>query len=250
MAEHLDYTKHYSKWHSDSLEHVNEMQRFYRRILSKVLPPKGQANILDVGCGMGFALVTLKDMGYENTQGIDIDKGQVLSCLAKNLNVTHVQDTPKHLLALPNEFDIILALDVIEHISIDAQFDFIQSLFHALKPNGKLICTVPNANSAIAGRWRYIDWTHKTSFTESSISFLLENAGFECIEVFEVELFIKYDSPKTLFKEIINKLLLRSVRASRRIVLMAELGIDEGRKIPISVNLMTTALKPDTFKAT
>jgi hypothetical protein len=41
-----------------------------------------------------------------------------------------------------------------------------------------LLLTVPNANAILSARWRYIDYTHFSSFTEYSLLFVLLNAGF------------------------------------------------------------------------
>ena len=38
--------------------------------------------------------------------------------------------------------------------------------------------TVPNANSILASRWLYNDYTHYSSFTEHSLAFVLKNACF------------------------------------------------------------------------
>ena len=50
-------------------------------------------------------------------------------------------------------------------------------------PDGKVILTVPNANSPLAARWRYIDFTHHCSFTEHSLNFVLGSAGFGDIRI-------------------------------------------------------------------
>src|SRR5215472_12832898 len=115
-APQLDYSYHYRKWHSDTPEHVSSMVSFYERILSAYLPQDKAASILDVGCGMGFALLALKQLGFREIAGIDTDPGQVASCKAKGLAVTQCADSVEFLKSNPGRYGMILALDLLEHI--------------------------------------------------------------------------------------------------------------------------------------
>jgi 2-polyprenyl-3-methyl-5-hydroxy-6-metoxy-1,4-benzoquinol methylase len=174
----LDYTRQYLKWHLDKPEHIQGTKRYYQRLLQPYLPQNKDAHILDVGCGMGFAL---QDLGFVCVEGIDLDQGQVKSCLEKQFKVNQVDDSVEFLSKKLGKYDLILALDVIEHIPHDIQLNFVEAILNALKPCGTFICTVPNTNSTLAGRWQFIDWTHYTSFTDHSLDFLLFNGGFEDI---------------------------------------------------------------------
>lgn len=245
-----DYTRHYLKWHSDKNEHIESMISFYQRMLLPYLPANRDSNILDVGCGMGFALLSLQKIGYTHIQGIELDSGQVNSCLKKNLPVELVTDTIHYLNNQPDKYDVIICLDVIEHIPHQEQLYFVKAINIALKKAGKLICTVPNANSTLASRWRYIDWTHHISFTEDSLDFLLFNAGFDNINVFETEFFnrpqislLSAIVKKSMWKVYLHWWLFRAVRSLRRLEMIAELGWEQGYKIPLSLNILATANK-------
>ncbi|MFM6021922.1 MAG: class I SAM-dependent methyltransferase, partial [Dolichospermum sp.] len=150
----IDYTRHYKKWHSDTPEHIQSMKQYSLGLLSSFLPENKEIRILEVGCGMGFAMLALQDLGYSHIVGIDIDYGQVQSCVQKGLNVTCVEDSTSYLYSHVNEYDLIVVLDVIEHITHANQLEFVRAICQALKPNGQIICTVPNANSTLASRWR------------------------------------------------------------------------------------------------
>ncbi len=262
INQEIDYTRHYKKWHSHTPEHIQQMKNFYRDMLYEFLPLDKEIRILDIGCGMGFTMMFLQDMEYAVIEGIDIDDGQIQLCLSKNLKVTHVKDSTEFLLTMSGTYDLIIALDVIEHMIFEKQLDFVRAIQFALKPGGKLICTVPNANSVLASRWRYIDWTHHMSFTEHSLDFLLFNAGFGKIEIHETEFFHPPKLPplfsraflKTWLREFwvnedFRKLLLhwqifKAVRFWCRLQMIAELGWDQAAVVPISPNMLATGVKP------
>lgn len=231
----FNYGLHYSKWHNDSKEHQIKMINMYENMIKHQLPKDKKSRILDIGCGMGFLMLTLKKLGYQNVKGIEISKEQADSCLRKNLDVTLTDDSISTLTANQEWFDIIFCMDVLEHIPINQQIPFVSAIFAALKPGGKFVCTVPNANSTLASRWRYIDWTHVTSFTEHSIDFLLKNTGFEKTDIRPSDPFVEE-------KTLLQKVILKFTRWFRRMEMIAELG-EEGKDIPLSVNLLVTGYK-------
>lgn len=239
----IDYTRYYLKWHSDTEGHRAAMIQLYRRLLADHLPPDKTERLLDVGCGMGFALLALKDFGYFNVTGVEADEGQVLSCRKKGLEVELTTDTVAFLAAHKNRYSAVLCLDVIEHVPVAMQLQFVAAIADSLADGGRLICSVPNANSAVAERWRYNDWTHSSSFTEHSLDFLLYNAGFNEINVFPMEFIEK---PRLTWLPVGGARhwwAFKFFRLWRRLEMMAELGPDQGRKVPLSLNLMAVATK-------
>lgn len=239
----IDYTHYYRKWHDDSDAHRAAMISYSRNLLESRLPADKNAKVLDVGCGMGFALLALRELGFPNLSGVESDSGQAKSCQAKNLDVTLADDTIEFLKQHAGTYDLIICLDVIEHIPVAIQLAFVHALAGALRSGGKLICTVPNANSALAARWRYNDWTHAASFTEHSLDFLLYNGGFTDIQVAGHEFNRR---PKNVWLPVGGARhwwAFRFFRLFRRLEMMAELGPGQGRTVPLSLNLIATANK-------
>jgi SAM-dependent methyltransferase len=238
----INYALHYNKWHNASDEHFNSYVPYYSRMLSKHLGADKSLNILDVGCGMGLALYALQKTGYSHVMGIDISKEQIAVAKNKGLNAELTTDTISWLGNKAEQYDYIIALDVIEHIPVHEQLAFTKAIQAALKKGGKFICTVPNANSVLAGRWRYIDWTHTSSFTEHSLEFLLINSNFKHVTVMPVEFFTRPKYPFVIRKSVLEWLRLSLFRWFRRMTVVAELGA-EGKKIPLSLNLLAVATK-------
>lgn len=238
----IDYNYHYRKWHRDTPEHVARLTDYYQTLLLSHLPSRKDAAILDVGCGMGYCLHALRQAGYSNLTGIDLDAGQIESCRKKGLTIHLVDDSVGFLDERKTAFDLVIALDVIEHVPVDAQMSFTRAIGSAIRPGGKLICTVPNANSIIAGRYRYIDWTHTCSFTEHSLDFLLHHGGFASIVIEELEKIPQ--APKLWWLPVGGSRhwwALRFFRMWRRLQLMAEIGPEPGRLVPLSPNLFAVA---------
>jgi len=197
--------------------------------------------LLDVGCGMGFALESLRQLGYRHLEGFDTDNNQVALAQKGGLPVVWAENPLSFLAERAGSKDLILCLDVLEHVPKTGQLGFASAIRQALKPGGRLILTVPNASAALASRWRYIDWTHETSFTEHSIDFLLFNSGFSKISVFASEFGVR---PNWIFlprKSTLLWALFQFYRLWRRGEMIAELGPEQGRAIPLSLNLLVVA---------
>lgn len=237
----IDYSYHYRKWNRDTDEQRQVAIKSYSNLYDEFLPRDKNARILDVGCGIGYMLGTLRALGYTNVSGIDIDPGQVEICCKRGFDVTLVDDSKTYLQRNAGAFDQILAFDLLEHIPHDAQLEFAAALAGALKLGGNFMCTVPNANSFVAMRYRHIDWTHQDSFTEQSLDFLLHSGGFSNIRVLPAEKMAKPTWWWIPTRAARFWWAWKLVRGWRRLQFMAELGPAAGRSIPLSANLLGLA---------
>jgi SAM-dependent methyltransferase len=257
MGRNLDYGRYYGRYHHDSPEHQRWQVDFNRRLLAGRLPPLRNTPALDVGCGMGFAMLYLGEEGFDPVEGIDVDPGQVQSCLDKGLAAYLVEDSVHFVDQRAEQYGLILAMDVLEHLVQADQLALTRVLHKALLPGGHFICSVPNANSSVAMRQRYNDFTHYSSFTEESLDFLLYHAGFRQIEIDGYEFYQpphqKELAPKNfarlrhflsyLVREYARWGLRGLVRGWRRLELWAEFGFDVGGRMPLSLNLIAVACK-------
>lgn len=141
--------------------------------------------ILDIGCGSGLMLNALEDIGL--TSGMDMSSEAIQ--FSKEIFAGPVKQG-----SLPNQvpypastFELITALDVIEHIYDDVgSLEAIKSL---LRPSGKAIITVP----AYMFLWSQFDEMneHKRRYTLNELQQKLIKAGFhiERISYFNTLLF-------------------------------------------------------------
>lgn len=96
-------------------------------------------SIIDIGCGGGLVCEPLARLGGTVT-GIDADENAINVAKAhSDLGINYMSDDTSN---VDEKFDIVLALEVIEHVS-DIQ-TFIQTCANKLKPNGLLIISTLN----------------------------------------------------------------------------------------------------------
>lgn len=102
--------------------------------------PSGRAlQALDFGCGTGAVLEFLASRGYE-AHGVDMSAEALAFCRAKGLRVS-LQDVSGAIPYPSASFDLVCALDVLEHIEDDSRA--VQEILRVLRPGGTLVAMVP-----------------------------------------------------------------------------------------------------------
>jgi len=145
--------------------------------------PGGGASLLDVGCGGGDFIATMRDLGWK-VSGVETDpvaveraRGRQLDVRLGDLDSAHFADT---------SFDAISLAHVIEHVHDPGRL--LAECRRILEPNGKLAITTPNASSW-AHRHFGRDWRglepprHIHIFNPKNIRLILEEAGLQPVKV-------------------------------------------------------------------
>lgn len=239
----IDYSLHYKKYHNASDAHYSMIAEVLCRLLAPILHKLPMdASIMDVGCGTGLLVNALQCAGYRSVRGVDISPQQIFEAQRRKLpcevvSQSYVQDLA---LTAPGSLDVIFLMDVLEHLEVGEQVDFLRATRQLLKPGGCLVASVPNANSSFAMRWRYTDWTHRASFTEDSLEFVLRNAGYTSLTFHPYEFGGKATFPYFHSVSFWVPIVRGVFRLVRRIEAMAELG-RVGLRIPLSLNLLVEA---------
>lgn len=140
--------------------------------------PKNSA-VLDIGCGSAPIGKVLKDEGFTELTAIEIDQEAIQNAAPIYGRVV------KDLSELKGEkFDVILLLDVIEHLSDPNTF--LDKVTLLLKPGGTLLISVPNVAHwsvripLLFGFFNYtdraiLDRTHLQFFTRRTFKKLIES---------------------------------------------------------------------------
>jgi len=108
--------------------------------------PLQKLKILDIGCGGGLLSEPLSRLGAKMT-GIDASNNNIevakLHSKEMNLDIKYIHSSPENL-NLQNEFDVILNMEVVEHVSnINL---FIKNCSKFIKKNGIMFVATINKN--------------------------------------------------------------------------------------------------------
>ena len=155
--------------------------RTYSHHLRGWFPAGKDARIVDLGCGSGRLLYLFKALGYSDIHGVDISPEQV--ALARQVVTDVVEgDIAEYLDGHVAAFDLITAIDLIEHLTKSEAARMLEKCFASLRPGGRLIIQTPNGDSPFVGAVRYGDFSHELCLTPRSLSYLLRLSGFEGVE--------------------------------------------------------------------
>lgn len=147
------------------------LESFLRGIVQNLQSEIQNPKILDVGCGTGGNLEMLLKFGA--AEGVDVSDEALEFCKSKGLKA-HKGLAEK--LPFANEsFDIVTALDVVEHL--DDDIAGLREMYRVLKAGGKTLIFVP----AFMWLWGVQDdvSNHRIRYTKKQIVERLRKAGFE-----------------------------------------------------------------------
>lgn len=150
----------------------------------EILPWMGQGRLLDVGCGPGVNLKTFQEQGWD-VYGIEMSEAAVTQARERVGDRIH-QGTLETTPFKDESFDVILLSHSLEHLF--SPIDELARVRRLLKPEGRLVIAVPNADSLEAklfGRW-WVPWDpprHLYHFGKTTLTRLLKQAGFRVIRL-------------------------------------------------------------------
>lgn len=131
------------------------------------------SEVLEIGCSGGPMMEILRDDGFTNISGIDINEKAVDICRQKGLNnvmLANGEETGFE----DQHFDVIIASDVLEHIQQETKA--LTEWKRILKERGKLVLFVPAFNFL----WSAHDTAniHYRRHSKKSLAGLLQSSGF------------------------------------------------------------------------
>ncbi len=165
----------------------------FDRDLTGPLPFKG-LRILDIGCGGGLLSEPMARLGADLI-GVDAAEGNLpvarIHAEQSGLTIDYRFDTAEALVDAGEQFDVILNMEVIEHVADPAAF--LTACRQLLKPGGLMLCSTINRNPksfavAIVGAEVIMRWlprgTHDWSkfITPDELADLLSNAGMTPVD--------------------------------------------------------------------
>jgi len=145
------------------IEYILETILAYFKIDKNKESPLKNLKILDIGCGGGLISEPMTRLGADVT-GVDASSKNINIAKAhakkNNLDITYLNGVPEGL-DTQNKFDIILNLEVVEHVeNLDL---YLESCFKLLKPSGIMFTATLNRTftsyiKAIVGAEYILRW--------------------------------------------------------------------------------------------
>ena len=156
--------------------------------------PFDNLSIVDIGCGGGLLCEPMARLGA-NVVGVDAAERNIPIAMAhakqSNLSIDYRHGTAEEILAGNEKFDVILNMEVIEHVSDPT--GFIKTCEALLKDRGMMLCSTINRNPksfvmAIIGAEYVMRWlpkgTHEWSkfFKPQELESIITQAGLKMVD--------------------------------------------------------------------
>ncbi len=158
-------------------------------MISRHLKPSGA--VLDIGAHSGALLLRLKELGFPELMGTDLDStrfdvpGAEFKCLELN------QSFACH---FGRRFQLVTATDVIEHL--DSPRNFLREVHALLEEDGWLVVSLPNVASwegrlrfLLDGElWQFSETNYRTQrhispITREQMVMMMQELGFRVVEM-------------------------------------------------------------------
>jgi SAM-dependent methyltransferase len=147
-----------------------------RRVLERTidglgLPPR--ARVLDAGCGSGRNMVDFARWG--TVTGVELSEAAAEAARGRHVGEV-VEGSVLEMPFAPASFDLVVCLDVIEHLQDDRAA--LRELRRVLAPGGALLVTVP----AYQWLWSGHDVVnqHHRRYSRTTLRQAAQDAGWEC----------------------------------------------------------------------
>jgi len=132
-------------------------------------------NVIEIGFGNGGFLTYAKKQNWQ-VIGIEINASLISRAQTSGIEALAFHDFS----AIKNEWaDLIVAIDVFEHIEQKNLEELLTEIRMKLKPGGVLLARFPNADSPFGLVNQNGDFTHATALGSYKVEYLAKNIGFE-----------------------------------------------------------------------
>lgn len=154
---------------------------YYRTEIGRFFPTVHGRSFLDLGSGAGAFLDYLCSAGAADATGVDMSPALTELCRSAVPATVHCSDVFDFLRSADRRWNVVTALDLIEHLPASRVTEFLAGVHRVLEPGGAFIVRTPNMSALTAARGRYVDRTHESGFTEQSLVQLMGEAGFTAV---------------------------------------------------------------------
>jgi len=160
---------------------------YIKRTVLTIFPDKNSVkDILDAGSGFGqYCYYCRRKFPQADILGVDINNDYIDDCnrFVQKANIENMQFQKKDLTEVNynNRFDLILSVDVLEHIKNDTR---LLSIFKkAVKPEGFVVISTPTVYRKHQEDGIFVDEHEREGYIEEDIVGKLKNSGFSKVYI-------------------------------------------------------------------
>lgn len=114
------------------------------KIVSNWISKHKPTQVLNIGCGPGnLEKSLLQNRNQFEWTGIDISKKSIENLKSMFPSAKFITKNALSIKSFNKKFDVIVALEVLEHISPKNTFELLQQVYDRINPRGYFICSVP-----------------------------------------------------------------------------------------------------------
>lgn len=195
LAARLEPFDSYWQAPDDVEKGYDSFYRYYKHNYLPRMPQDRNARILVVSCGPGYLVNMLRKEGYAHVTGIDSDPEKVAHAVRRNLDCRAARAF-EWLEGVEDEYDVILPEQELNHLTLDEQIEFLRLCRTALRTNGYvLVYGLNGANPLVGSENLAHNIDHFNTFTEHSLTQVLQLAGFESIRTLPLAIYVFWKNP-------------------------------------------------------
>lgn len=210
----------YGRYRNFTAPDYSQLATSYERRVGRFLGDLKGKRCLDLACGFGNFLAFLSTQNVSEYIGVDSSDPAIGAVRAQfGAEHGHCCDIFSYMRSSDERFQLISALDFVEHLTKPELYEFLEAVSRRLSDDGQFLVRVPNAAGIFGMASRYNDITHEICFTPNSIRDVFSSRGLDAIAVWE-----DTGTPRSLM-QLAHRGLWEAVRLGIRMVDAAETGV-------------------------
>lgn len=175
----LQYGEDYLSWKNWKNESFGscspQKAAYYDALLSKTKMQLSNIRVLEIGFGDGDFMAYARKKGWE-ISGLEMSQELITIAASKGYEVYQAEEINN---LDENQFDIVVAFDVLEHVQQTDLAGFLDRVRDLLKSGGLFLAKFPNGDSPLGLACQNGDMTHVTIIGSGKVAYLAEKCGFE-----------------------------------------------------------------------
>ncbi|MGD1923109.1 MAG: class I SAM-dependent methyltransferase [Paracoccaceae bacterium] len=180
--EMVDEYRDWKSWDRESFAELTlEARCYYGAELAAAGVAGRNLSVLEIGFGNGGIAAFCREMGW-TYKGTEIDTEQVDSARDAGFGVSLAGDDLAAMFQ-DRSFDLIAAFDVMEHLTLDENTEFLRNARSLLKPSGKLVARFPSGDSPFSFGMQNGDMTHRCHIGSGIVRQLCIASGMQSEQI-------------------------------------------------------------------